>query len=68
MESVRTFEDEIDECLMKRFIQDTLCLPAKHSERIKIVINDQFKEYYINLYKTELAKLSNYGTVNQYKI
>ena len=40
MESLRIFNDEIDECLMKRFMQDILCLPKNDLERIHIVMKD----------------------------
>ena len=61
METVKIFEDEIDECLMKRFIQDMLCLPEGHKARLEVCLNNKYKEYYLNLYRNEQDKLSKYA-------
>ena len=61
METVKIFEDEIDECLLKRFISDMLCLPETHKARLEVCLNNKYKEYYLNLYRTQLEKLQKYA-------
>ena len=36
---------------MQRFIQDILCLPGNDSQRINIVFNNAYREYYLTMYK-----------------
>lgn len=56
MDSLRSFrDDDADyDCLIKRFIHDMMLLPENNTQRIKIVMNDQQKQYYLDFYRSEL--------------
>ena len=45
---------DIDECLLKRYIENVLMLPSETGKRIQIEMNDLYKEYYVKLFKTRL--------------